>query len=91
MHKGINKVKEFILKNTNVKTYLPQLSEIANMSDRNFTRVFKRETGLTVNEFITSVRKEKINELIKNPDMSRSQIASECGLKSERQVSRLLN
>lgn len=91
MHKGIHKVQDFILKNTHVKTSLPQLSEIANMSDRNFTRVFKRETGLTVNEFITSVRKEKINELIKNPDMSRSQIASECGLKSERQVSRLLN
>ena len=91
MHIGVHKVQDFILKNTHIKTSLPQLSEIANMSDRNFTRVFKRETGLTVNEYITLVRKEKINELIKNPDISRLQIASECGLKSERQVSRLLN
>ena len=61
------------------------------MSDRNFTRVFKKETSLTVNEYITLLRKEKITQLLNNPDMSRAQIAKQCGLKSERQVSRLIN
>ena len=91
IHYGIHKVQDWIIENINQKASLYELAEIANMSERNFTRIFKKETGSTVIEFITSIRKEKINELLKNPDYSRFEIAKMIGLQSERQLSRLIN
>ena len=60
------------------------------MSTRNFTRIFKKETGVTIGDYLTMLRKEKIAELLKKPDLSRPQIARKVGLKSERQLGRLL-
>lgn len=91
IHTGIHKTQDWLHENLHKKVSLKFLAGIANMSDRNFTRVFKKETSLTVNEYITLLRKEKITQLLNNPDMSRAQIAKQCGLKSERQVSRLIN
>ena len=91
IHSGIHKVQDWIIDNIHKKSNLNELAEIACMSERNFTRVFKKETDITVNEYITIIRKEKINELLKNPDLSRIEIALEVGLQSERQLSRLIN
>jgi len=91
IHNGIHKVQDWLQENLHEKNVLPQLAAIANMSDRNFTRVFKKETSLTVNAYITLLRKEKINQLIHNPNLSRAEIAGFCGLKSERQLSRILH
>lgn len=90
IHSGVHKVQDWLQENIHQKSSLPELAEIACMSTRNFTRIFKKETGISVNDFTTLIRKEKIKALLKRPDMTRSQIASQCGLKSERQVIRLL-
>lgn len=90
LHQGIHQVQDWLHQNLHKKTNLHALAGIANMSPRNFTRVFKKETGVTVNEYVTTLRKEKIGELLKKPDLSRRQIAQHCGLKSERQVHRLM-
>lgn len=91
IHSGIHNVQDWLHENLDKKASLTELADIANMSSRNFTRIFKKETTLTVNEYITLLRKEKIKSLLQNPDMSRKQIAEKCGLKSERQISRLIN
>jgi transcriptional regulator GlxA family with amidase domain len=90
IHAGVHNVQDWLYDNLDKKTSLSALAAIANMSSRNFTRIFKKETSLTVNEYITLLRKEKINHLIQNPDISRVQIAQKCGLKSERHLNRLL-
>jgi transcriptional regulator GlxA family with amidase domain len=91
IHTGIHKAQDWIIENINQKTNLYNLANIANMSERNFTRTFKKESNSTVNDFITMIRKEKIKELIKNPNLSRIEVANKVGLQSERQLSRLLN
>lgn len=90
IHSGIHAVQDWIYANINKKTSLYDLASIANMSERNFTRIFKKETGITVNEYINVIRKEKITGLIKNPDLSRTEIANKVGLVSEKQLSRIL-
>jgi transcriptional regulator GlxA family with amidase domain len=90
IHSGVHKVQDFIIENISKKTNLLELAEIAYMSERNFTRIFKKETTITVNEFITLIRKEMIVELLKNPDLSKIEIANKVGLQSEKQVSRIL-
>ena len=90
IHSGIHKVQDWLQENLHRSSTLEDLADIANMSPRNFTRVFKKETSLTVNNYITVLRKEKISQLLRNPDLTRKQIAKKCGLKSERQISRIL-
>lgn len=90
IHASIHNVQDWLHNNLHRKVNLPQLADIANMSYRNFTRVFKKETGVTVNDYITALRVERISELLKQPDLSRRQMARKCGLKSERQIGRLI-
>lgn len=90
MHSGIHKVQDWLQENLHKKSDLLDLAHIAGMSDRNFTRVFKRETGITVKKYVTMLRKEKIGALSKNPDLSKTQIAKKCGLRSERQLFRII-
>lgn len=91
IHSGIHKAQDWILDNIHIKTSLEDLAEIASMSERNFTRIFKKETSITVTDYITLIRKEKSKELFKNPDLSRVEIANKIGLQSERQLSRIIN
>lgn len=91
IHCGIHKVQDYLQKNLDKKNLLIDLAEIANMSHRNFCRIFKKETSLTVIEYVNTLRKEKIETLLKNPNVSKIEIANQVGLQSEKQVSRILN
>lgn len=91
IHSGIHKVQDHIITHLSQKLQLNQLATVAHMSERSFTRIFKKEIGITVNEYITIIRVEKIKELLKNPELSKKQIANQVGLKSERQLDRLLS
>ncbi|MBL7816959.1 MAG: DJ-1/PfpI family protein [Saprospiraceae bacterium] len=91
IHAGVHKVQDWLQDNLNKKCSLQDLSEVAMMSTRTLTRIFKKETGITINEYITLLRKERISELMKNPDISRHQIARQCGLESVRHVTRLIS
>lgn len=90
IHVGIHNVQDWLQENLHQSPSLSRLAAIANMSERNFTRVFKKETSVTVNTYINLLRKEKIAKLIRNPDVPKSIIARECGLASERHVNRIL-
>lgn len=91
IHSGIHSVQDWLHENLHASPSLESLADRANMSSRNLTRIFKKETSLTVNEYITLLRKEKIRQLMNNPDITRDELARKCGLKSERQISRILN
>ncbi len=90
IHSGVHKVQDHIQENIQLKLTLPKLADLACMSSRNLTRIFKKETGITINEYVSLIRKEYLQALITDPDLTRKQIAAMCGLKSERQVIRLL-
>lgn len=90
IHSGIHKVQDFIIEHIHEKHFLYDLAALANMSERNFTRIFKKESGVTVNEFITTIRRAKAIELVKNPDLSKIEIANMVGLQSEKQFNRIL-
>jgi transcriptional regulator GlxA family with amidase domain len=90
IHSGIHKVQDTIIEKIDQKHSLPHLAALANMSERNFTRIFRKETGITVNQFITSIRKAKAIELLKHPDLSRIEIANKVGLQSEKQLNRII-
>ena len=91
IHAGIHKAQDRIVEHLQQKHTLADLANAACMSERNFTRAFRKETGTTVVGYINSIRRERILHLLKNPDLSRKQIAKTVGLVSEKQVARILN
>lgn len=90
IHTGIHAVQDWLHEHLDQKKSLGDLARIACMSERNFTRIFKRETGLTVKDYVTLLRRESIKKLLQQPDLTRTRMARACGLDSERQLSRLL-
>ena len=90
IHAGIHKVQDYLIHHLSQKASLGDLAEMANMSERNFTRVFRKETGLSVNEFITQLRIAKAIALLQNPDTSVIKVAQDIGLKSDKQLRRIL-
>jgi len=56
------------------------LAEHSNMSVRNFTRVFLKETGLTPAKFVEKLRVEVARKYLEDSDLTMDQIALKCGL-----------
>ncbi|MBN9381301.1 MAG: GlxA family transcriptional regulator [Chitinophagaceae bacterium] len=52
----------------------------SNMSVRNFTRVFQKETGLTPAKFVEKLRVEVARKYLEDSDLTMDQIADKCGL-----------
>lgn len=90
IHSGIHTVQDYLFEHIHIKHKIQDLADRAAMSERNFTRTFKKETGLTVLSFINELRSMKALELLKNPNLSAKEIAANIGLKSEKQLSRIL-
>lgn len=90
IHTGVHQVQDYVQENINKPISLTHLADVACTSPRNLTRIFKKETGVTVNYYITLVRKEVLKNLMASTTISRKEMASFCGLKSERHVIRLL-
>lgn len=86
---AIHKVQSYIISQPEKNIPLSQIADIANMSIRNFTRTFKRETGRTITEFKHQVKIELVKSYLKNPDLTIEMVASKCGFSSPRQLNRI--
>lgn len=64
----------------NTSTY--ELSNLANMSERNLQRIFKQETGITLQKYIQLIRILKSIELIDTKQYTLTEIAFKVGYKS---------
>ncbi len=87
----IHKVQDHIIENLNHKLKLSDLARIAHMSERNFTRQFKKTIGLSVLSYINELRKERAVSLINNSDLTMKMVATEVGLKSSNQLRNIIN
>ena len=84
MHEdNIQRVKEYITEHLGESISVEALSEIANMSVTNFSRVFRQQTGFSPYDYVLSSRLNKAKECLLRTDMSVTQIAYETGFNSE--------
>jgi transcriptional regulator GlxA family with amidase domain len=86
---GIHKVQDHIISHPADNFTLDQLASVASTSTRTLTRLFKKSTGHTINEFKTAVRLELARTLNENTDYTVEKIASLCGFEGARQLRRL--
>jgi len=75
----LGQVIEFMEKNPEKKIYIDALADMANMSKRNFMRIFKRAVGLSPLNYLMQVRLQKARKLLREEDFPISEIAVICG------------
>lgn len=88
-HPKIYRIQELLLNYPEQNFTLEQLAEIVNMSPRNLTRLFKKHTTKTIQEYKTSIRLEQSKILLKNDQLSIEEIAHRCGFENARQFRRI--
>jgi transcriptional regulator GlxA family with amidase domain len=73
-------LKEWLAGRLHEPLNIGRLAEQLNMSTRNFTRVFTRQTGISPAKFIEKLRVEAASVYVEQSDLSLEEIASRCGL-----------
>lgn len=89
IHPAIHTVQDIIIQNPNLKNSIEDLAKKVFMSERNLTRLFKKNTGISINEYKTKCRLEYAENLLKIPGNTIDFIAGQCGFKDGRQLRRM--
>ncbi len=76
---GIKKATSFIADNFKSKISVNEIASIAGFSPYYFTRIFKKETGLTPHQYLLSTRISAAKYNLSTTQMSISEIAGSCG------------
>ncbi|MFI5683079.1 GlxA family transcriptional regulator [Streptomyces sp. NPDC051636] len=78
-HPPIRAAQEWILKNLHTRLSVAEIARRANMSLRNFARVFRREVGMTPGQYVERTRIARARELLETTELTIGQIAHRCG------------
>ena len=74
------KLHGWFIENLHEPLDIARIAEHLNMSPRNFTRVFHKQTGLPPAKFIEKLRVETARKYLEDTDVSLECIAEKCGL-----------
>ena len=89
IHPGVHRVQDWIISHPDRRATIDKLAEVAAMSPRHLTRVFRDTTGVTVKVFSHKVKLEVAQNLLHNLALSVEEIAGQCGFQDARQLRRL--
>ena len=73
------KVKKIVMENPCMDLSLTNLSDLMDLSQSYISRVFKQKTGISYVEYVTNMRIEYSKKLLKQSDMSISEISKKLG------------
>jgi AraC family transcriptional regulator len=79
----LKRVCEFIDANLGRELRVDQLAQVACLSQYHFARAFKKATGHTVHQYLTTVRLERAKELLAADESSIADIAFQCSFSSQ--------
>lgn len=86
----IHLVQDWIVHNLEKPSTIEFLAEVACISPRNLTRVFKKKTGMTIASYRNKLRVEKAKSMLTHSDYKVDYIASLCGYNSPKQLRAML-
>jgi len=71
---------DYIKKNFSGDIRLPLLAERSSVCPEHLSRIFKKETGFCISEYLTMIRLQNAAQLLRSqPNLSVSEIAARCG------------
>lgn len=78
----VDRLVEYFHQNFFLKLNLSQMAQFIGMSESNLSRVFKQETGFSPADYLIGVRLEKSKNLLRQPHLSITEVAHQCGFSS---------
>ncbi|WDZ95223.1 helix-turn-helix domain-containing protein [Herbaspirillum sp. WKF16] len=85
----IHKALRWLEENMASPVSMNDAANFVSMSERNFQRQFKRETGLTPHGFLLKIRLEAVRQHLRETDLPVDKIARRCGFFSGEHVAKL--
>ncbi|MCQ2464939.1 MAG: AraC family transcriptional regulator [Oscillospiraceae bacterium] len=79
----VRKCIDYIYEHLNERLTLNELSEYAGLNETYFSRLFRKETGLSVNEFVHNAKITTAENMLRYSDFSYSEIALSLGFSSQ--------
>jgi transcriptional regulator GlxA family with amidase domain len=79
-HNIAEKLRPWMMEHLHQPLDIMRLAEHTNMSPRNFTRVFHKQTGIPPAKYVEKLRVEAARKYLEDSDVSLEQIAEKCGL-----------
>jgi AraC-like DNA-binding protein len=75
----IKKIQRYIMKHYNEKLSVKEMASMIGLNPVYFGALFKRETGLTVNRYITNTRIKNAENLLQSGGYKVAEVAEQCG------------
>lgn len=82
----IHTIQDWIIYNLEKTSTIDFLADLVHIGPRNLTRIFKKQTGITIAEYRTKLRIEKAKSLLAHSDYKVESIAQLCGYKTSKQL-----
>ena len=76
----IQRGREYIEEHWREKYDAGRVAEAANMSRHHFSRLFKKQVGITPHDYYINIKISRIKERLQNPDLTISQAFAACGV-----------
>ena len=89
LHPGVHRVQDWLVCHPERRPTLQEMGQLAGLSARQLTRVFRKETGITPHDFAQRVKLEVARDLLRNSTLKVEAVAAECGFADGRQLRRL--
>nr|WP_199162390.1 helix-turn-helix domain-containing protein [Elizabethkingia sp. ASV34] len=85
----VKEVRDMLKQNLNKPVTIEYMAENLNMSVRNFSRVFLKESGMTPGRFLEKMRLDQAKNMLEYTTVSIDAIAEKCGFSSAVSLRRL--
>ena len=88
-YEPIQMIQNWIIDHLDEELTVEMLAEKASMSQRNFARVFLKETGITPAKYVEKVRLETARRRLEETRLTIDEISDECGIRNANGLRRL--
>jgi transcriptional regulator GlxA family with amidase domain len=88
VHPGVHRVQDWLVAHAAERFTLEQLAAVAVMSSRHLTRLFRRETGMSISQYAARLRLELARTLILDARLTIEGVAARCGFTNARRLRR---
>ena len=89
LNPAVHRVQDFLVAHPGESARLRDLAELAHVSQRHLTRVFRRVTGISTKRFAARVKAQFATDLLRESGLSIEEVAGRCGFQDSRQLRRL--
>lgn len=83
----VDKIIEYMYSNMDKKLTIEDLAKVVNISSSYCARMFKKETGESIMNYLNNIRLEQVKRLLLKGEKSITEIALECGFSSSAYLS----